>query len=93
MPPSRIIIAIISSYNITMDVSIAAAKNRLPELIRLVEDGEDIVITRHGKPVARITPAPPKRRQIRLGGMKDRIRLRPGWDAPVDPDRFLKGDL
>jgi prevent-host-death family protein len=30
-----------------MDVSIAEAKNRLPELIRAVEDGEKIVITRH----------------------------------------------
>jgi prevent-host-death family protein len=76
-----------------MDVSIAAAKNRLPELIRAVEDGEKVVITRHGKPVAQITPAPPERRHVRLGGMKDRIRLGPDWDAPIDPDRFLEGDL
>jgi prevent-host-death family protein len=76
-----------------MDVSNAAAKNRLPELIRAVEHGEKIVITRHGKPVAQIAPAPPERRQVRLGGMKDRIRLGSGWDAPVDPDRFLEGDL
>jgi prevent-host-death family protein len=85
--------AIIPGYNTTMDVSIAAAKNRLPELIRAVEDGEKVVITRHGKPVAQITPAPPERRRIRLGGMKDRIRFAPGWDAPVDPDGFLEGDL
>ena len=38
-----------------MDVSIAEAKNRLPELIRAVEQGE-VVITRHGKPVAQIAP-------------------------------------
>jgi prevent-host-death family protein len=36
-----------------MDVNVAEAKNRLPELIRLMENGE-IVITRHGKPVAQI---------------------------------------
>ena len=76
-----------------MDVSIAEAKNRLPELIRAVEDGENVVITRHGKPVAQITPPPPERRKVRFGGMKDRIRLMPGWDAPVDLDRFLEGDL
>ena len=35
-----------------MDVSIAEAKNRLPELIRAVEEGGKVVITRHGKPVA-----------------------------------------
>ena len=34
-----------------MDVSIVEAKNRLPELIRAVEAGEHVVITRHGKPV------------------------------------------
>ena len=37
-----------------MDVSIADAKNRLPELIRAVEEGKKIVITRHGKPVAQL---------------------------------------
>ena len=76
-----------------MDVSIAEAKNRLTELIRAVEDGETVVITRHGKPVAQLAPPPAERRQVRLGGMKARIRLAPGWDAPVDPDRFLDGDL
>lgn len=76
-----------------MDVSIAAAKNRLPELIRAVEGGEQVVITRHGRPVAQITPPPMPRRRVRLGGMKDRIKLLPGWNDPIDPDRFLEGDL
>ena len=76
-----------------MDVSIVEAKNRLPELIRAVENGEKVVITRHGKPVAQIAPPPPDRRKVRLGGMKGRIQLMPGWDAPVDLDRFLGGDL
>jgi prevent-host-death family protein len=67
-----------------MDVSIAEAKNRLPELIRAVEAGEKVVITRHGKAVGQIAPAPPERRKVRLGGMKGRIRLLPGWDAPVE---------
>jgi len=75
-----------------MDVSIAEAKNRLPELIRAVEDGGSDVITRRGKPVAQLTPPPPKRRHVRLGGMKGRIRLLQGWDAPVDLDGFLDGD-
>jgi len=77
----------------SLDVSIAQAKNRLPELIRAVEGGETVVITRHGRPVAQIAPPPIERRRVRLGGMKDRIRLLPGWDAPVDLDRFLEGDL
>ena len=76
-----------------MDVSVATAKNRLPELIRAVEEGQEVVITRHGKPVAQISPPPPRRRKVRLGAMKDRIKLLPGWDAPIDLDRFLEGDL
>jgi antitoxin (DNA-binding transcriptional repressor) of toxin-antitoxin stability system len=76
-----------------MDVSIAEAKNRLPELIRAVEQGKAVVITRHGKPVAQLSAPPRQRRKARLGGMKDRIRLLPGWDAPVNLDRFLNGDL
>ena len=76
-----------------MEVSTAEAKSRLTELIRIVGNGEQVVITRHGRPVAQIAPPPAERRQARLGGMKDRIRFLPGWDAPVDPDRFLEGDV
>ena len=76
-----------------MDVSIVEAKNRLTELIRAVEAGEQVVITRHGKPVAQIAPPPASRRQIGWGGMRDRIQLLPGWDEPVDLDRFLAGGV
>ena len=75
-----------------MTVSVAEAKDRLPELIRAVEAGEKIIITRHGRPVAELAPAPIVRRRVRLGAMKGRIRLRRGWAAPVDEDRFLAGE-
>ena len=76
-----------------MDVSIVEAKNRLTQLIRAVEQGESVVITRNGKPVAQIAPPPAKRRSVRFGGMRGRIRLDPGWDAPLDLDRFLEGSI
>lgn len=76
-----------------MQVSTAMAKDRLTELLRAAEAGERVVITRHGKPVAQLVPPPEKTGKVRLGGMKGTIRLRPGWDAPVDLDRFLEGDL
>ena len=75
-----------------MDFSIAEAKNKLPELIRAVEEGKQIVITRHGKPVAQLTAAPSERRQVRFGEMKDRIQLLPGWDDPIDVDELLDDD-
>jgi prevent-host-death family protein len=72
-----------------MDVSVAEAKNRLPELIRAMEDGEEVIITRHGKPVAQIAPAPRGRRPIRWGAMRDRVKLLPGWDDPITEEELL----
>jgi prevent-host-death family protein len=66
-----------------MDISVAEAKNRLTELIRVVEQGEPVVITRRGKPVAQLTALPVKRRHVIFGGMKDRIELLPGWHDPI----------
>jgi prevent-host-death family protein len=75
-----------------MNFSIAEAKNKLPELIRAVEEGKNIVITRHGKPVAQLTAPPAELRRVRLGEMKDRVTLLPGWDEPVDFDEFLHNE-
>ncbi len=38
------------------EISALEAKNTLSALLDLVEAGEEIVITRHGKPVARLVP-------------------------------------
>jgi prevent-host-death family protein len=72
-----------------MEIGIAETKNRLPELIRAVEGGEQVVITRHGRPVAQIAPPPPELRKPLLGGMKGRIRLLPGWDDPMTEEELL----
>ena len=39
-----------------MQIGAFEAKNRLSELLQLVENGEEVTITRHGKPVARLVP-------------------------------------
>ncbi len=76
-----------------MEFSTGDAKNRLTELIRAAEAGEEVIITRHGKPVAQIVPPPTRRREVIFGGMKGIIKFHPGWDDPIDEDRFLEGDL
>jgi prevent-host-death family protein len=38
-----------------LHVNLANAKSRLSELVDRVEKGEEIVITRHGRPVARLS--------------------------------------
>jgi prevent-host-death family protein len=85
--------AINYGYTTGVDVSIAEAKNNLPRLIRALEAGEQIVITRNGKPVAQLAPPPPGRRPVRFGAMRGRIHLKPGWDDPIDLDQFLTGKI
>lgn len=39
-----------------MDVSVSDAKGQLTELVRRAESGEEVVLTRHGRAVVRLTP-------------------------------------
>jgi prevent-host-death family protein len=41
------------------------AKTHLPELLRRVEEGESITITKHGKPVAQLIPAQQEKPDVR----------------------------
>jgi prevent-host-death family protein len=52
------------------------AKNTLGALLDRVECGEEIVITRHGKPVARLTPIAGGIDQVQSRAAADRIRAR-----------------
>ena len=45
------------------EVQSSEAKARLPQLLDEVERGETIVITRHGRPIARIVPEAARRRE------------------------------
>ena len=47
------------------EVSTTEAKSRFAELVRAVEYGETIAITRHGKTVAHLTPALDRERAAR----------------------------
>jgi prevent-host-death family protein len=51
-------------------VSLAEAKARLSELTDLVAAGESVIITKRGKPVARMSPAEPPRQKIDLEAMR-----------------------
>lgn len=75
-----------------MEVSTAEAQARLPELIRAVEEGERVIITQNGKPVARLCEAPRERRKAVLGAMRGRIEYLPGWDDPITEEELLGED-
>jgi prevent-host-death family protein len=47
-----------------MKVAVSEAKGQLTELVRRAEAGEDVVLTRHGHPVARLVPAAAKPKTV-----------------------------
>lgn len=47
-----------------LTVNVQEAKTRLSELLRLVEAGDEVVIARAGKPIARIQAASPRGRDL-----------------------------
>lgn len=68
----------------TITVNTHEAKSRLSELLAAAERGEDVVIARAGKPVARLVPVAPARPWQRVpGSMKGKIWMSPDFDAPL----------
>jgi prevent-host-death family protein len=58
------------------EVGAFEAKNKLGSLLDRVERGEEIVITRHGKPVARLVPNEESADRSRARAAFERIRER-----------------
>jgi prevent-host-death family protein len=72
-----------------MEVNVYAAKTNLSRLIDQVNAGEEVVITRHGRPVARLVPAEMPKPERKLGTLKGKIWMSDDFDAPL-PDEMLK---
>ncbi len=71
-----------------MNVNVYAAKTNLSRLLDRAAQGEEIVITRNGRPVAKLVAATPARKPRKLGVLKGRVRIRRDFDAPL-PDEVL----
>jgi prevent-host-death family protein len=61
-------------------INIHAAKTNLSRLLERVESGEEVIIGRAGKPIARIVPYVTVSRDHWFGAMKGEIRMLPGFD-------------
>ncbi len=59
-----------------LEVGAFEAKNTLGSLLDRVENGEEILITRHGKPVARLVPSTSTTTQEEAWAAAQRIRER-----------------
>lgn len=77
-------------------VNLADAKSHLSELVDRAEAGEEVCITRRGKPVAKLVPARMARKPIEIADMQkvtDRMPMQPEDAAAFvrrmrDEDRY-----
>lgn len=69
-------------------VNIYDAKTRLSQLVDKAAAGEDVVVSRNGKPLVRITRLVEPKRRIRFGVLEGKLRISADFDAPL-PDEVL----
>ncbi len=62
------------------------AKTQLSKLVERVERGEDVIIARAGKPVARLTQLKPEKRPIVFGLLKGKLHVSDDFDDPLPPE-------
>ena len=74
-------------------VSVREAKSHLSRLLDQVSQGEEIVIARSGKPVARLIPPEGAAENRSPGSAAGQITLSDDFDAPLPEDilRSLEG--
>lgn len=69
-------------------VNIYDAKTRLSQLVERAEAGEEIVIARAGRPVARLVPFRAQGVTRKPGRMRGRVRITADFDAPLPANLF-----
>ncbi len=70
-------------------INIHEAKTQLSKLIEAVEAGEEVIIARAGKPVARLVPFIPVRPERKPGLMKGQFEVPDSFFDPL-PDDILE---
>ena len=75
------------------EVNIHEAKTHLSRLLVRVEAGEEVLISRAGRPIARLVPARRVRGKRRPGRFIGKGRIADDFNAPLPPEvlaEFLK---
>ena len=67
-------------------VNIYEAKTRLSQLVEAAAAGDDIVIAKAGRPVARLTRLERKAGKRRLGRLDGRFRIPEDFNRPLPED-------
>jgi prevent-host-death family protein len=67
-------------------VNIYDAKTRLSQLVDKAAAGEDVIVSRNGKPLVRITALTSGKRRVKFGLLKGKLRIPADFDAPLPAD-------
>ena len=69
-----------------MEVNLRQAKIRLSRLLAQVAEGEEVIITKSGIPVAKLVPITGKRRKRALGSAKGEFMVPDGFNDPLSKE-------
>jgi prevent-host-death family protein len=69
------------------EVNIHEAKTHLSRLLERVQHGEEIVIAKAGRPIAKLVKIQPVTKR-RFGTAAGTIKFSPGWDAPMTDEEL-----
>ena len=62
------------------------AKSSLSELVERAAAGEEIIIAKAGKPMAKLVPMAALRKRRQPGAWKGKVVISPDFDAPLPED-------
>jgi antitoxin (DNA-binding transcriptional repressor) of toxin-antitoxin stability system len=65
-------------------VNMHDAKSSLSRLVQRAAAGEEILIAKHGKPVAMLSRIPANTKKIPWGVFKGKMKMAPDFDAPLE---------
>lgn len=76
-----------------MVINIHQAKTHLSRLLERVAQGDEIIIGKAGKPIAKLVPFRETRTRRKPGGWKGRVHIAPDFDQlPEDVARAFRGE-
>ena len=75
----------------TTTVNMHEAKTRLSELLALAMQGEEVIIAKANKPMARLVPLEQPKKQRVFGLHRGQIWMSDDFNDPL-PDEFFLGD-
>lgn len=76
-----------------MQISVTDAKAQLTDLVRRAEAGEDVTLSRHGKPIVRLVPVTPMADAAARRALIEEVRASAARRAAAGPSAARSQDF